>query len=139
MAPRIDFAYKGSSAVGTDSKSPIGGHMIQVPEHIAQQLEAVKEDDEAVKKLGIELGTQMCQKLLDSGVPGLHMYTLNLDRSSLAILENLGLIKGRVRFWQTFTSKAKALKSFVQIWQSRRMLALPSRDLKGMLDNLALL
>lgn len=70
--------------------------VFQVPKDISDQLEAVKENDEAVKKLGIELGSQMCKKLLDSGVPGLHMYTLNLDRSALAILENLGLIRGRV-------------------------------------------
>lgn len=69
---------------------------LQVPKQISDQLEAKKDNDEAIKALGIELGTAMCKKLLDSGVPGLHMYTLNLDRSALAILENLGLIKGRV-------------------------------------------
>lgn len=68
-----------------------------MPQQIADQLEAAKDNDDAIKKLGIELGTAMCKKLLESGAPGLHMYTLNLDRSALAILENLGLIKGRVR------------------------------------------
>ena len=69
---------------------------LQVPKEISDQLDAAKDNDDAIKKLGIELGTNMCKKLLDSGVPGLHMYTLNLDRSALAILENLGLIRGRV-------------------------------------------
>ena len=73
-----------------------GAGKLQVPKEISDQLEAVKDNDDATKKLGIKLGTQMCRKLLDSGVPGLHMYTLNLDRSALAILENLGLIRGRV-------------------------------------------
>lgn len=59
-------------------------------------MEKVKDNDEELKVLGIELGTQMCRKLLDAGVPGLHMYTLNLERTAVAILENLGLIKGRV-------------------------------------------
>jgi hypothetical protein len=41
---------------------------------------------------GISVGTMMCQRLLDAGVPGVHMYTLNLERSAVAILENVGLV-----------------------------------------------
>jgi len=41
---------------------------------------------------GIDLGTRMCRALLDHGVPGVHLYTLNLEASALAILENLGLV-----------------------------------------------
>ena len=68
-----------------------------MPQEISDALEVVKDNDEEVKKLGIELGTKMCRRLLDAGSPGLHLYTLNLERTAIAILENLGLIKGRVR------------------------------------------
>lgn len=64
-----------------------------VPKHIADTLEAIKDNDEAVKAYGISLGTMMAQRLLAAGIPGLHMYTLNLERSAVAILENVGLIK----------------------------------------------
>jgi hypothetical protein len=41
---------------------------------------------------------QMCRKILDAGIMGIHMYTLNLERSAVAILEALGLInKQKVR------------------------------------------
>jgi Methylenetetrahydrofolate reductase len=51
---------------------------------------------------GIHQATEMCRQLLDAGIPGLHMYTLNLERSAIAILENVGLItKTRVRQWLT--------------------------------------
>ncbi|KAK9842600.1 hypothetical protein WJX81_008347 [Elliptochloris bilobata] len=63
-----------------------------VPPRIAADLEAIKDNEEAVKAYGIELGTKTCRALLDAGVPGLHLYTLNLEASALAILENLGLV-----------------------------------------------
>lgn len=65
----------------------------KVPKEILDKLESIKDDDEAVRKYGIELGTQMCKKILDSGIKTLHMYTLNQDKTTLAILENLGLIE----------------------------------------------
>ena len=64
----------------------------RVPTHISATLEALKDNEEAVKAYGISLGTMMCQRLLDAGAPGLHLYTLNLDKTAVAILENVGLV-----------------------------------------------
>ena len=64
----------------------------RVPQHITNALEAVKDSDEAVKAYGISVGTMMCERLLAAGAPGLHMYTLNLDKTAVAILRNVGLI-----------------------------------------------
>lgn len=64
----------------------------KVPQEILDTLEPIKDNDEAVKAYGIHLGTQMCRKLLDNGITGLHMYSLNLERSVVGILENLGMI-----------------------------------------------
>lgn len=64
----------------------------RIPQHVANTLEAIKDNDDAVKAYGISMGTMMCQRLLAAGVPGLHMYTLNLDRSAVSILRNVGLI-----------------------------------------------
>jgi methylenetetrahydrofolate reductase (NADPH) len=64
----------------------------QVPREIMQELEQIKDDQEAVKNYGVALGAEMGKKLLDSGlVGGLHFYTLNLERSIRLILEQLGL------------------------------------------------
>ena len=39
----------------------------------------------------------MCRRILDSGLsPGLHLYTLNMERAGIAILENLGLLGDQV-------------------------------------------
>lgn len=67
---------------------------VNVPEHFYKSLEAVKDDDQAVRAIGTKLIAGMCQKLLDSGyVNHLHFYTMNLEKSTLLILEHLGLVE----------------------------------------------
>ena len=41
---------------------------------------------------GVQHATDMCKRILAAGIPGLHLYTLNLERSAIAILENLEII-----------------------------------------------
>lgn len=63
----------------------------KVPAKVAAAVEALKDDDDKVREFGIELGTAMCKELLAGGAPGIHLYTLNLEKSPVAILESLGL------------------------------------------------
>ncbi|SCU78063.1 LADA_0A03620g1_1 [Lachancea dasiensis] len=66
---------------------------IHVPDEFMAALDAVKEDDQAVREVGTQLLTGMCQRLLDSGyVTHLHMYTMNLEKASIMILDRLGLL-----------------------------------------------
>ncbi|KAH3903364.1 probable Methylenetetrahydrofolate reductase 2 [Saccharomycodes ludwigii] len=66
---------------------------INIPKFFLDKLDPVKEDDQAVRLLGTDLVVEMCQKLLDSGyVTHLHMYTMNLEKGSLIILEKLKII-----------------------------------------------
>ncbi|KAI6698969.1 hypothetical protein NL676_019088 [Syzygium grande] len=65
----------------------------KVPAEVAAALEPIKHNDEAVRNYGIHLGTEMCRKILASGIKGLHLYTFNKEVSALAILMNLGLIE----------------------------------------------
>jgi len=67
----------------------------RVPEALAKALEEIKEDEAAVKAFGIKYASDMCKELLESGLGlnGLHFYCLNLEKSALAILDNLGLKK----------------------------------------------
>jgi len=66
-----------------------------VPEKILKDLEPIKEDDQAVKEYGISLLTEMSKKLIANGIPGIHIYTMNLERSARVILENLGLAQSQ--------------------------------------------
>ncbi len=58
---------------------------------LRSKLETFSQDDEAVRQLGVEVCTDICRRLLDHGVPGVHLYCLNRARSGAEILRNLGL------------------------------------------------
>merc|ERR1719487_1385063 len=63
-----------------------------IPKAIDEALELVKDNENAVKEYGIELAVQMSKELMAGGAPGLHLYTLNLEKSATAICEKLGLV-----------------------------------------------
>ena len=70
---------------------------IHVPDSVLQRLDPVKDDDEAVKEIGVQIAVDMCQKILrtpeeDGGVDGIHFYTLNLERSVTRILMEMGAV-----------------------------------------------
>ncbi|KAG6489544.1 hypothetical protein ZIOFF_050818 [Zingiber officinale] len=65
----------------------------KIPDKITNALEPIKDNEEAVRAYGIHLGTEMCKKILANGINTLHLYTLNMEKSALAIIMNLGLIE----------------------------------------------
>lgn len=68
--------------------------MISVPQHFLDALDPIKDDDYAVRDMGTELVSEMCLKLLASGyVNHLHFYTMNLERSTIMVLEKLNLVE----------------------------------------------
>ena len=63
----------------------------EFPVELAQRFDAVREDSDAVKELGIEITTELSQKLLAGGAPGIHLYTLNHSTATRRVFENLGV------------------------------------------------
>jgi methylenetetrahydrofolate reductase (NADPH) len=64
-----------------------------VPSDMANRLEEAAEP-EAVRALGIAFATELCEKLLAEGAPGLHFYTLNRSLATREIYSTLGLSAG---------------------------------------------
>jgi len=63
----------------------------EIPRWICQRIESFGDDQESIRQFGIEVVTQLCGTLLDSGAPGLHFYTMNQVEPTRQIHENLGL------------------------------------------------
>jgi methylenetetrahydrofolate reductase (NADPH) len=63
----------------------------EIPRWIRKQLEAYADDIDSLKKFGEEVVTDLCRRLLENGVPGLHFYTLNQAQATIAIWKNLAL------------------------------------------------
>jgi methylenetetrahydrofolate reductase (NADPH) len=63
----------------------------EIPRWICQRVAGYGEDQESIRKFGIEVVTQLCQTLLESGAPGIHFYTMNQVEPTREIYSNLGL------------------------------------------------
>lgn len=65
----------------------------EIPRWIRQRLIAFDERDdmESLKAFGVEVVTDLCDRLLKGGAPGLHFYTLNRSWATKRIWDNLDL------------------------------------------------
>lgn len=63
----------------------------EVPRWILQRLLDFGDDLESIRRFGLDVVVRLCQRLLDAGAPGLHIYTMNQHRAAVAIWTETGL------------------------------------------------
>ncbi|KAG5807235.1 hypothetical protein H9Q71_008202 [Fusarium xylarioides] len=69
----------------------------KIPDHLLARLDAVKGDDERIKMVGVDIVSELIDKIKDiksktPGPKGFHFYTLNLEKAVSFILERANLI-----------------------------------------------
>ena len=63
----------------------------EIPRWMRKQLEGYSDDIESIRAFGLDVVTDLCERLLKAGAPGLHFYTMNQATLTTAIWQRLGL------------------------------------------------
>ena len=60
-----------------------------IPESVTRRFGGHEEDADAIRKIGVEIASELCQALIQAGAPGLHFYTMNTSTATMEIVKNL--------------------------------------------------
>ena len=63
----------------------------EIPRWIRKKLEGYGDDTESIREFGLDVVTDLCERLLKNGAPGLHFYTLNQAGLTTEIWKRLSL------------------------------------------------
>jgi len=62
----------------------------EIPRWIQKRLEQLQDDTPSLQAFGLDVVTDLCERLLAGGIPGLHLYSMNQSKVPLALLDRLG-------------------------------------------------
>lgn len=63
----------------------------EIPRWIRMRLQSYGDDLVAIRAFGMEVVTDLCERLIEGGAPSLHFYTMNQSAPTLALCSALGL------------------------------------------------
>jgi methylenetetrahydrofolate reductase (NADPH) len=61
----------------------------EIPQWIRKRLEGFGDDGASIREFGLDVVTNLCEKLLAGGAPGLHIYTLNRANVTMLLWQRL--------------------------------------------------
>ncbi len=63
----------------------------EIPRWIRLRLQAFGDDSASIKAFGLDVVTELCERLVAAGAPGLHFYTMNQSAATVEIVQRLRL------------------------------------------------
>ena len=63
----------------------------ELPRWMRRKFEGFGDDSESIRAFGLDVVTELCQRLLAGGAPGLHFYSMNQSTLTLEICKRLGV------------------------------------------------
>jgi methylenetetrahydrofolate reductase (NADPH) len=64
----------------------------EIPRWMRRKFESFGDDAASIRAFGLDVVTELCQRLLAQGAPGLHFYSMNQSGLTLEICQRLGLM-----------------------------------------------
>jgi methylenetetrahydrofolate reductase (NADPH) len=65
------------------------------PKQLLERLEPLSDDPKAFRAEGLDVVTELCERLIAEGVPNLHFYTFNRSKATREVVGRLGLVPAR--------------------------------------------
>jgi len=62
----------------------------EIPRWLAKRLSALGDDADSIRDFAADVVGDLCRRLVEGGAPGLHFYTLNRAKATLAVIERMG-------------------------------------------------
>ena len=87
--PVIPSVFPIINVAGVKRMAAMNGS--EIPAAVLARLEPVADDTNAVRDIGVEVATALCERLLAADVPGIHLYPMNRSESVRRVFDNLGL------------------------------------------------
>jgi methylenetetrahydrofolate reductase (NADPH) len=64
---------------------------IEIPRWVALKMEGFMDDTASIRAFGLDVVTEMCERLIAGGAPGIHFYTMNQSALTIELCKRLGL------------------------------------------------
>ncbi len=65
----------------------------EIPRWMRRKFEAYGDDTDSIKAFGLDVVSDLCEKLIAAGAPGLHFYSMNQAGPTIALCDRLGLTR----------------------------------------------
>lgn len=61
----------------------------EIPRWIERRMTSLGDDSDSIREVGADVVAALCRRLIAAGAPGIHMYTLNRAKATLAVVERM--------------------------------------------------